>query len=123
MVYASTSSLAADNWRQFYQGESDRSDINARMRRTYGLPHQSPQFWREASPRPYFDRVRAPVLLHHGTADDTCPPQWSRATLRALRASGKQARLLTYAGEGHTMYAQWERSMRRTRGFFERHLR
>jgi dipeptidyl aminopeptidase/acylaminoacyl peptidase len=123
VVYASTSSLAADNWRQFYRGDGDRSRVNARMARTYGLPGQSPRFWRAASPRPYFERVRAPVLLHHGTADDTCPIRWSRATLQALRRAGNQARLSTYRGEGHTMYAQWGRSMRRTTAFFGRHLR
>jgi dipeptidyl aminopeptidase/acylaminoacyl peptidase len=123
VVYASTSSLAADNWRQFYRGDGDRSQVNARMQRTYGLPSQSPRFWRAASPRPYFARVSAPVLLHHGTLDDTCPIHWSRATARALRRTGNAARLITYRGEGHTMYAQWPRSMRRTTAFFDRHLR
>jgi dipeptidyl aminopeptidase/acylaminoacyl peptidase len=122
VVYASTSSLAADNWRQFQRGDADDSRVTRRMRRTYGLPRQAPAFWRAASPRPYFDRVRAPLLMHHGTADDTCPIRWSRETVRALSGAGKQARLLTYAGEGHTMYAQWERSMRRTHAFLRRHL-
>ncbi len=123
VLYASTSSLAADNWRRFNRGDEDRSRVNARMRRTYGLPGQSPRFWRRASSRPYLDRVRAPVLLHHGRLDDTCPISWSRATWRALRQAGRQARLLTYSGEGHTMYGQWPRSMRRTTAFFDRHLR
>jgi dipeptidyl aminopeptidase/acylaminoacyl peptidase len=122
VLYASTSSLAADNWRQFYRGDGDRARVNARMRRTYGLPAQSPGFWRAASPRPYFDRVQAPVLMHHGTVDDTCPIGWSRATVRALHRAGKRARLATYQGEGHTMYAQWERSMRRSAAFFRRTL-
>ena len=122
-IYASTSSLAADNWRQFYRASPDRAGVNARIRRTYGLPRQSPRFWRAASPRPYFDRVRAPLLIHHGTADDTCPLDWSRETLRALHEAGKRARLVTYPGEGHTMYAQWPESMRRTTRFFDRHLR
>lgn len=123
VVYASTSSMASDNWRQFYQRDAGRSRVNARMERTYGLPRQSPRFWRSASPRPYFDRVGAPVLLHHGTLDDTCPIRWSRATLRELREAGKQARLIAYQGEGHTMYAAWQRSMRRTTAFFDRRLR
>ena len=122
-VYASTSSLAADNWRQFYQPSTDRAGVNARIQRTFGLPRQSPRFWRKASPRPYFDRVAAPVLLHHGTLDDTCPISWSRGTLRALQDAEKRAQLVTYAGEGHTMYAQWRRSMERTTTFFDRHLR
>ena len=122
-VYASTSSLAADNWRQFYRPSTDRAGVNARMRRTYGLPRQSPRFWRAASPRPYFGRVTTPLLLHHGTLDDTCPISWSQGTLRALQDADKQAQLITYEGEGHTMYAQWQRSMQRTTAFFDRHLR
>jgi dipeptidyl aminopeptidase/acylaminoacyl peptidase len=123
VVYASTSSLAADNWRQFYRGDGDRARVNARMQRTYGLPGESPRFWRRASARPYFDRVSAPVLLHHGTLDDTCPIGWSRATVRALRETGNRARLIPYRGEGHTMYSQWERSMEHTAAFLGRHLR
>ena len=40
---------------------------NRRIARTYGLPDESPEFWRAASPRPYFDRVTEPLLVHHGT--------------------------------------------------------
>jgi len=122
VLYASTSSLAADNWRQFYRPNPERSAVSARMERTYGLPGQSPSFWRAASPRPYFDRITAPVLMHHGTADESCPIGWSRATVRALHDAGKQARLIEYEGEGHTMYAQWQRSIQRTTAFFDRHL-
>jgi dipeptidyl aminopeptidase/acylaminoacyl peptidase len=121
-IYASTSSLAADNWRQFYQPSTDRAGVNARIQRTYGLPRESPKFWRAASPRPYFDRVTAPVLVHHGTLDDTCPISWSRETVRALQDADKQARLIEHQGEGHTMYAEWAQSMRQTTAFFDRHL-
>lgn len=109
VVYASTSTLAADNWRQFYRPSEDRSDVNARMARTYGLPAESPEFWGAASPRRYLDRLQQPVLMHHGTLDDSCPIAWSRATVRAMREQDQRVRLATYAGEGHTMYAQWAR--------------
>lgn len=122
VVYASTSTLAADNWRQFYRPSADRSDVNARMARTYGLPAESPEFWRAASPRRYLDRLQQPVLMHHGQLDDTCPIAWSRATVRAMREENQRVRLATYAGEGHTMYAQWLRSMVRTTAFFDRNL-
>ena len=123
VLYASTSSLAADNWKQFYDDAGDRASVNRRIERTYGLPEDNPAFWRAASPRGYFDRVTEPVQLHHGTADDTCPPRWADATLEALRASGKQAQLYRYRGEGHAFYAQWQRSIERTESFFDEHLR
>ena len=122
VIYASTSSLAADNWRQFYRRSPDRDRVNRRIARTYGLPDEGPDFWRAASPRPYFDRVRTPLQVHHGTADDTCPIAWSTATVRALRKAGKSVDYRIYRGEGHTFEDQWQRSIRRTTAFFDRQL-
>jgi dipeptidyl aminopeptidase/acylaminoacyl peptidase len=105
VIYASVSSLAADNWKQFYRPAEDRSKINKRIARTYGLPAESPEFWRAASPRPYFDRITEPLLVHHGTADDTCPIRWSDATVKALQAAGKDVTFIRYRGEGHSSSA------------------
>jgi len=122
VVYASTSSLAADNWRQFYRGDGDRRSTNRRIERTYGLPEDNEDFWRAASARPFFDRVTEPVLVHHGTADDTCPIAWSRSTVAALEKEGVDVTLRTYRGEGHTFERQWQTSIERTGAFFDRHL-
>jgi pimeloyl-ACP methyl ester carboxylesterase len=62
VIYASVSSMAADNWKQFSRSSEDRSGTNRRIARTYGLPDDSPEFWRAASPRPYFNRITEPVL-------------------------------------------------------------
>jgi dipeptidyl aminopeptidase/acylaminoacyl peptidase len=116
------SSLAADNWKQFYRPSQDRSRANRRIARTYGLPDESPEFWRAASPRPYFGRVTEPLLVHHGTRDDTCPIRWSEATVKALRAAGKDVTFIKYRGEGHTFGRQWQRSIERTVAFFDKNL-
>ena len=122
VIYASTSSLAADNWKQFYRPSEDRARVNRRMKQTYGLPDDSPEFWRAASPRPYFNRVSEPLLVHHGTVDDTCPIRWSEATVKALQAAGKDVTFVKYRGEGHTFERQWRRSIERTVAFFDKHL-
>ena len=122
VIYASTSSLAADNWKQFYRPSEDRARVNRRMKQTYGLPDDSPEFWRAASPRPYFNRVSEPLLVHHGTVDDTCPIRWSEATVKALRAAGKDVTFVKYRGEGHTFERQWRRSIERTAAFFDKRL-
>ena len=122
VVYASTSSLTADNWKQWYRDAPERQGVNARIKKSYGLPDDSPKFWRAASARPYFDRVTEPVLVHHGRQDDTCPISWSRATVKALEKAGKDVVFYTYAGEGHTFEADWSQSIRRTVKFFDRHL-
>jgi len=122
VIYASVSSLAADNWKQFSRRSDDRSRTNRRIARSYGLPDKSPAFWREASPRPYFDRVTEPLLVHHGIQDDTCPIRWSESTVKALKAEDKDVTFLRYRGEGHTFERQWQRSIERTVSFFDKHL-
>ena len=122
VIYASTSSLAADNWKQFYRDSGDRRSVNRRIERGYGLPNDNPKFWRAASARPYLDRVTEPVLVHHGVQDDTCPIAWSRATVKALEKGGAKVTFRTYRGEGHTFEGQWTTSIRRTVAFFDKHL-
>jgi dipeptidyl aminopeptidase/acylaminoacyl peptidase len=122
VIYASVSSLAADNWKQFSRPSEDRARTNRRIARTYGLPDDSPEFWRAASSRPYFDRVSEPLLVHHGTQDNTCPIRWSEATVKALKAEGKEVTFVKYRGEGHTFESQWQRSIERTVAFFDTHM-
>ena len=89
----------------------------------YGTPRSRPRVWRQASARTYLRRVAVPVLVHHGTADSVCPLRWSRATVRALRRDGKDARLLTYPGQQHRFGARATALlMRRTVDFYRAHL-
>jgi dipeptidyl aminopeptidase/acylaminoacyl peptidase len=74
------------------------------------------------SPRTYFDRITEPVMIHHGTADESCSIRWSRTTLRLMRRAGVDARLFTYPGEPHAFIADWPLSMRRTTAFLDRRL-
>ena len=79
---------------------------------------------RGLSARTYFDRVTEPVLIHHGTADDTCPIAWSRTTQRLLRArGGRLAAARSTTGEQHAFGPQWPPSMERTVRFLRRELR
>ena len=52
--------------------------------------------------------------MHHGTADDTCPPAWSRTTQRLLRARGRATHPARVPGEEHAFAARWQDSMERT---------
>lgn len=120
VVHAPVSSLFVDNLRQFT--EVSRPEGAAAFYDRFGTPQERPGFYRGLSSRTYFDRVEAPVQIHHGTADDTCPPVWSRRTHEALRAAGASSTLLTYEGEGHAFGPRFEDSMRRTVAFLRRHL-
>jgi dipeptidyl aminopeptidase/acylaminoacyl peptidase len=115
--------MTADNWRQFTRGSDDRRSVNRRIARTYGLPDDNPGFWRATSSRPYFDRITEPIMVHHGTADDTCPIAWSQRTVDALEKAGKDVTFHRYRGAGHTFEgATWQRSIERTADFFDDHL-
>ena len=115
VIYASTSALAAQNWKQFYDDSDDRRSVNRKIDRTYGLPEDSPAFWKAASPKTYFDRVSDPLLVHHGTADDTCPIAWSEDIVETLEEKGKDVTFHRYRGAGHTFEgATWQRAIERT---------
>lgn len=120
VVFASVSSSFVDNLRQFT--EPNRPDGARAFYDRHGTPQGNPRFYDGLSSRTYFDRVEVPVLLHHGTADDTCPPEWSRATDRLLTRAGADSTLVEWPGEGHAFGPRFADSMRRTVAFLRRHL-
>ncbi|HEX7078933.1 MAG TPA: prolyl oligopeptidase family serine peptidase [Candidatus Eisenbacteria bacterium] len=62
---------------------------------------QSGDLWRERSPLTHVARVRAPVLLFHGTEDKAVPHAQSVEFAEAVRRQGGVAELVSYEGEGH----------------------
>ena len=123
VVFAPVSSDAADNFERWVRRDPGDRGLAARIVRAYGAPETNPTFWRNLSAASFFGRVSEPVLIHHGTADETCPVGWSRGTLAALRTAGATASLYTYPGEHHAFGPQWPLSMQRTVAFFGRTMR
>lgn len=121
VIYAPVSSNTAENFDRWTR--TGRPEIAERITALYGAPEANPAFWAEASPRTYFDRVTEPVLVQHGTADESCPYVWSEQTVAALQGAGKSAELVTYEGEAHAFGPAWPASMERTIAFFQTHLR
>jgi dipeptidyl aminopeptidase/acylaminoacyl peptidase len=123
VAWAPVSSDLTDLYRHFLVGDASRSDLKAGIDLLYGSPADDPDFWAGISSRTYFDRITEPLLINHGTADDTCPIRWSRTTARLLRAAGKDVTLAVYPGEGHAFGAQFDTSMVRSERFLRQHLR
>ena len=122
VVFAPVSSDTVDNFDRWIRNDPVRNSLARSIIDRHGSPEKAPQFWRNVSPRTFFDRISEPLLVHHGTDDESCPIRWSRATMQALRAAGKDARMFTYQGEHHAFGPQWPTSMRRTVAFFDRTL-
>lgn len=62
---------------------------------------ESGALWRERSPITHVEKVRAPILMFHGTADKAVPYQQSVDFAEAVRRRGGTAELVSYEGEGH----------------------
>ncbi len=77
----------------------------------------------KSSPSRYLSNINAPIIIHHGEADDTVPIQWSVDLADRLTALGKSATLYTYPGEGHVFVGWgWQLFMTRTLTFFDEYL-
>jgi dipeptidyl aminopeptidase/acylaminoacyl peptidase len=122
-AWASVSSREDENFDHFIREDGDRDPLVAFVEQEYGLPGQpgSAKFWRRISARTYFDRITEPLLLVHGSSDSTCPPAWARASYRALRDVGVDARLAWYPDE-HAFGPSFFAAMARTTAFFRSEL-
>ena len=121
VVFAPVSSDFVDNFNRWTVRE--RPEAAAAAYRRYGTPTQDPDFYRGLSARSHFGRITEPVLIHHGTDDESCPVRWSRTSQRLLLRAGVDSRLEIYQGEHHAFGPQWPLSMERTVRFLRRHLR
>ena len=122
VVFAPVSSNAVDNYERWIRPDPSRDGLSSRILQEYGEPAANPTFWQGISARTYFADITEPVLIHHGTLDDSCPLRWSRQTHRLMKAAGVDATLEVYQGEGHAFGPQFDRSMERTGQFLEQHL-
>ncbi len=119
VVYASTSTDARDN---FNRWQRDDVPLRREIFKTHGSPRANPAFWDGISAVNYVDRITEPVLMFHGTKDESCPISWARRTHSALEEAGVDVRLIEYPGARHYMYGEWPDSMRRALAFFKRNL-
>ncbi|WP_076263898.1 alpha/beta hydrolase family protein [Intrasporangium flavum] len=123
VAYSPVSSDTVDNFDRWVRRDADRSGVARRVIARLGTPEAEPARWATTSPRTSFARITEPLLIHHGTADEDCPIAWSAATVRALRADGKDVTYFVYPGQRHTFTSQWPLSIRRTTAFLDAHLR
>ena len=64
-------------------------------------PFEDPQLYIRKSPFFKMDKVQAPVLIFHGSADRNVPPAQSWSFFRALQYYGKTVKYVVFPGEPH----------------------
>jgi dipeptidyl-peptidase-4 len=69
--------------------------------RYLGLPQESPEVYREASPVTYADRLRGRLLVVHGSGDDNVHFQATERLVNALVAADKPFTMMEYPNRSH----------------------
>jgi len=72
------------------------------------------------SPYPYLNQLEVPLLIQHGTVDESCPVEWSQSTVAQLQDLGKSVEYIEYDGYPHVFWNQnWDNAIEDTRTFIE----
>lgn len=72
----------------------------------------------------FFGNITSAVSIHHGTADELVPMQWSQTTCAQLQSLGKNVECLYYDNMPHTFYGDGNQQfIQNTVDFFNRYLK
>jgi dipeptidyl aminopeptidase/acylaminoacyl peptidase len=86
---------------------------------TYGAPEQNPAFWESVSATSFLSDLSGPLQLHHGTADEEVPLNFSIRLAEQIRAVGGKVDLYTYENDNHNISNYFNLAMDRTIAFFD----
>ena len=66
--------------------------------------------------------VNKPLLIHHGTADESVPYEWGVKLNERLEEEGKLVTLYTYERDNHDIAANFSRALGRDVEFFRQQM-
>jgi dipeptidyl aminopeptidase/acylaminoacyl peptidase len=92
----------------------------------YGPPEENPEFWASISANSYLSDLSGPVQLHHGTADDSVPVEYSDALDQQIQAVGGTVEYFTYPGDNHNISGisgNLSRALARSVQFFDKYVK
>ena len=107
----------------FAERTAETSTEAQKVLKKYGTPSSSPKFWGNVSPINFVENIDDPVILQHGTADESVPLKWSQELNQAMEKADKKIEFYTYEGGKHEFIRYWNQFMRRNLEFFDRHLK
>lgn len=71
----------------------------------------------------YLDKIKAPIQLHQGTADDAIPVAWSDLLAKILKKQGLEINYIKHFGASHDMTPGWDRVAQTSLEFFEKNIK
>jgi fermentation-respiration switch protein FrsA (DUF1100 family) len=85
----------------------------------FGSPEDNPDFWQAISANSYLADISGPIQLHHGTADESVPLEFSEILYQQIQQAGQPVELYTYEGDNHNLSNFFTMAMNRTIAFFD----
>ncbi|MDD5593794.1 MAG: alpha/beta fold hydrolase [Candidatus Margulisbacteria bacterium] len=123
VLFAPVSADYRDNFTRWLWRRKHHPEVAEKIIAKYGSPESNPEFWAGLSAVNYLDRIKAPIMLNHGTADQSVPFDWSLRLEKELKDHGKSVVFYQYPGEHHEFGPQWPLLMQRTVKFFDQYLK
>ncbi len=120
VLYAPVSGDMRDSYERWM---SRRPESAERIKSMYGEPTDAPEFWDDLSAENFYDRIRAPIAIFHGTADADVPLAWSEQTRDLLASQNKSVELTVYQNGPHEFAVHWPEFMESVKRFFDERLR
>jgi uncharacterized protein len=80
-------------------------------------------FWDAIDPFAYLEEISGPVQIHHGTADDSVPVEYSEILHVSLEEAGQRSELYLYPGDNHNISRNFGIAAQRSVAFFDRYLK
>lgn len=89
----------------------------------YGTPEENPELWASISANSYLEDLSGPVQLHHGTADDSVPVDFSRMLEEQITAAGGVVEYFEYPGDDHNLAGYFTPAMTESIAFFDKYVK
>ena len=90
---------------------------------TFGSPEENPEFWNSISANSYLADLSGPIQLHHGTADEDVPLEFSELLYYQMLEAEQYVELYKYDGDNHNISNYFSTAMQRTIEFFDRYVK
>lgn len=103
--------------------ESSRRRWRDILQEEYGTPESNPEFWQSLSANYYLEEISGPIQLHHGTADDSVPYEFSEQLANQLDSANQTGELYLYQGDDHDITSNFGIAMQRSIEFFDKYVK
>ena len=89
----------------------------------FGSPEENPEFWNSISANSYLKDLSGPIQLHHGTADEDVPLEFSELLFYQMLDANQYVEFYKYEGDNHNISNYFSTAMQRTIEFFDRYVK